>query len=461
MIRNIRGLRIAVALSGGIDSSAAAKMLLDAGHEVVGVHMKNWNTDDEEGGQVCPLEQDRNDALDMCNRLGIEFEEISFAKEYWTDVFEPVLESYQKGHETPNPDTSCNKYIKFRQLKRFMLESPKINADAMATGHYALIGIKHHTVILKEIKRSDGREMCRSKQLEVDRVFLRTGADRGKDQTYFLSTTPCEYFRDVIFPLGKVKKETLKASMTEDSRFRGSNVISKPESMGICFIGKRNMRNFLGEYLHLTPGRFINSDDLSCVGLHEGKEIFTIGQRARIGGMKEKFHVTHRRNRKSGGFVTESYEYKDGDIFVTHGSGHLNFASGLLMDGNTFTWLSGIPPLDEMEVGQVPPNIRYLFSDTAHGVSHGRCYSFDCFYKARHQGRMKKCKVYSDISGATMYIQFIEREKHISPGQILALYTRLQAIDESGCDEDCFQDPAAYECLGGGKILLSVPQPSQ
>lgn len=157
---------VVVAMSGGIDSSVAAMLLKDQGHDVTGVFMRNWARDDELGQQPCPIDRDRDDMLAVCNRLNIPSKEVEFIKDYWIDVFEPFLEAYESGTLTPNPDVLCNRYIKFNKFREHVFDNLK--ADYMVTGHYSRI--------LHDDLNACPRLLC--------------GLDETKDQSYFLSMTP-------------------------------------------------------------------------------------------------------------------------------------------------------------------------------------------------------------------------------------------------------------------------------
>ena len=178
-------------MSGGVDSSVAAHVLLKQGYEVIGLFMRNWdsmiNNDIEGnpniGNNICPQEEDYNDALAVCNHLGIELHRVDFIKEYWDNVFTYFLEELKKGR-TPNPDLMCNKYIKFDV---FIKEARKLGADYIATGHYA---------------RIEGCKLYRAKDL-------------NKDQSYFLAQVSKEQLKDVLFPIGDLEKPEVRALATD------------------------------------------------------------------------------------------------------------------------------------------------------------------------------------------------------------------------------------------------------
>ncbi len=252
-------------MSGGVDSSVAAIRLKEQGYEVIGLFMRNWDSsinNDILGNptlqnNICPQEQDYNDALAVCEKLNIPLHRVDFVKEYWDYVFTYFLEELKKGR-TPNPDIMCNKYIKFDM---FVKEAIKIGADYIATGHYARI---------KEGK-------------------LLRGIDSNKDQTYFLSQLSQKQLSNVLFPIGDLKKEKVREIAQEYQLITAH----KKDSTGICFIGERNFTNFLKNYLPNTPGKIINIETNIEVGEHIGLMYYTIGQRRglNLGGNENRFFV--------------------------------------------------------------------------------------------------------------------------------------------------------------------------
>lgn len=258
--------KVIVGISGGVDSAVAALLLKEQGYEVEGLFMRNWDSslnNDYLGNpninsMVCPQEQDYNDAKKVCETIGIPLHRIDFIKEYWDNVFEYFLDELKKGR-TPNPDIMCNKYIKFDY---FIREAKRLGADYIATGHYAKI--------------ENGRLM-RSK-------------DKEKDQTYFLSQLSKEQLENVLFPLGDISSKSEVRKIAEQ---HGLAVAHKKDSTGICFIGERNFKNFLKNYLPSQKGDIIDIDTNKRVGEHIGLMYYTIGQRKglEIGGGKKYFVV--------------------------------------------------------------------------------------------------------------------------------------------------------------------------
>ena len=245
--------RVIVGMSGGVDSSVAAWMLKQQGHDVVGVFMKNWEDDDTD--EYCTSREDLVDAASVADVIGIELEAVNFAAEYRERVFAQFLREYDAGR-TPNPDVLCNSEIKFRA---FLDHARTLGADHIATGHYARV-------------RRDG-----------SRVQLRKAADAAKDQSYFLHRLTQEQLAPVLFPLGETTKREVRAI----ARREGIPTWAKKDSTGICFIGERPFRDFLAKYLPRTPGP-IETPDGTQVGRHDGLAYYTLGQRQglRIGGTK-------------------------------------------------------------------------------------------------------------------------------------------------------------------------------
>jgi tRNA-specific 2-thiouridylase len=239
---------IVVGLSGGVDSSVAAWLLKKQGHQVTGVFMQNWVADAND--PHCSAQQDLSDARTVCDKLGIPLRTINFAKEYWDHVFQHFLDELALGR-TPNPDILCNQEIKFKAFLNYALE---LGADFIATGHYAQTN--HHS----------------------DQVFLQRGADISKDQTYFLHRLDQHQLSHSWFPIGQLEKPAVRAIAHE----AGFVTASKKDSTGICFIGERRFKEFLGEYLLAQPGD-IETDQGELIGKHNGLMFYTLGQRQGLG----------------------------------------------------------------------------------------------------------------------------------------------------------------------------------
>lgn len=255
-------MRVVVGMSGGVDSAVSAYLLKKQGYDVVGLFMKNWDSNinnDPEGitDGICPQEQDYKDAKKVCDELYIPLYRVDFIKEYWDDVFKYFLDELEKGR-TPNPDIMCNKYIKFNKFKE---EAKRLGADKIATGHYARI--------------VDGK--------------LYKAKDLNKDQTYFLSQVSNEQLQDVIFPIGELTKPEVR----EIAKKANIPVSDKKDSTGICFIGERHYQQFIQNYLKGKSGDIINVETNECIGKHKGLMNYTIGQRRNVGlsGDDERHYV--------------------------------------------------------------------------------------------------------------------------------------------------------------------------
>jgi tRNA-uridine 2-sulfurtransferase len=247
----MRKNKVIVGMSGGVDSSVAAWLLKQQGHDVVGVFMKNWEDDDTD--EYCTSRNDLVDAAAVADVIGIELEAVNFASEYRSRVFAQFLREYEAGR-TPNPDVLCNSEIKFRA---FLDHAIALGADAIATGHYAR---------LRPVIEGNGR------------VELLKAHDKGKDQSYFLHRLTQAQLAPALFPLGTMKKHDVRAI----ARREGIPTWAKKDSTGICFIGERPFRDFLARYLPRVPG-LIETADGRNVGAHAGLAYYTLGQRQGLG----------------------------------------------------------------------------------------------------------------------------------------------------------------------------------
>ena len=241
--------RVVVGMSGGVDSSVTALLLKNQGYDVVGVFMKNWDDTDEFG--VCTATEDYKDVAAVADQIGIPYYSVNFEKEYWDRVFEYFLAEYRAGR-TPNPDVMCNKEIKFKAFLDYAME---LGADYVATGHYA------------KISRD-----------ENGKVHMLRGDDSNKDQTYFLSQLSQKQLAKVMFPIGNIEKPEVRKIAAE----AGLATAAKKDSTGICFIGEKNFKKFLSEYLPAKPGKMMTLDGKE-MGDHAGLMYYTIGQRGGLG----------------------------------------------------------------------------------------------------------------------------------------------------------------------------------
>lgn len=239
---------VVVGMSGGVDSSVAAYLLKKQGYNVIGLFMRNWHEKDDDG--VCTAESDYEDVRIVANQLDIPYYSIDLSKEYADRVFSHFLDEYKKGR-TPNPDVLCNKEIKFGPFQDF---ANKIGADYIATGHYC-----GNTVI-------DGR------------TYLTRALDENKDQTYFLNQVSEKQIEHVIFPLADINKEEVRRIAKEQN----FSTALKKDSTGICFIGERDFKLFLSNYLPMKKG-LMKTLDGTTIGEHDGVFFYTIGQRKGLG----------------------------------------------------------------------------------------------------------------------------------------------------------------------------------
>ena len=247
--------KVIVGMSGGVDSSVSAYLLLQQGYQVEGLFMKNWEEDDND--EYCAAAEDMRDAQAVCDKLGIVLHKVNFAAEYWDNVFEYFLAEYKAGR-TPNPDIMCNKEIKFKAFLEFAADA--LGADFIATGHYV------------QRRYVDGHWQ------------LLRGLDNNKDQSYFLYTIGEEHVAQTLFPVGELEKPAVRAIAEQ----QGLITHDKKDSTGICFIGERKFKDFLQQYLPAQPGDIVTVDG-DVIGRHEGLMYHTLGQRKGlgIGGLRD------------------------------------------------------------------------------------------------------------------------------------------------------------------------------
>lgn len=287
---------IIVGMSGGVDSSVTALLLKQAGHHVEGVFMKNWEEDGIDG--PCPASIDAADAEAVADKIGIEFQRVNFAAEYWERVFTHFLTEYRAGR-TPNPDVLCNKEIKFRAFLDYAIQR---GADCIATGHYAR----------------------RNHQLQ-----LLKGFDSDKDQSYFLHLLNEKQLAKSLFPLGELDKKTVRKIASE----AGLANHAKKDSTGICFIGERKFKAFLSEYLPAKPGS-IETPDGKVLGEHDGLMFYTLGQRQglKIGGQKGYAEIP---------WFVVAKDLANNKLIVAQGEHPLLYSRTLIAEN--VHWINGIP----------------------------------------------------------------------------------------------------------------------
>ncbi|MBU0656541.1 MAG: tRNA 2-thiouridine(34) synthase MnmA [Gammaproteobacteria bacterium] len=325
------GKRVIVGMSGGVDSSVAALLLMQQGYEVEGLFMKNWEEDDTE--DYCSAAVDLADAQAVADQLGIRLHTRNFASEYWDRVFTYFLDEYSAGR-TPNPDIMCNKEIKFKAFLDFALE---LGADYIATGHYARVA-----------SQPDGS------------VQMLKGVDDNKDQTYFLYTLQQHQLQHSLFPVGELEKSRVRAIAEE----AGFTTARKKDSTGICFIGERKFRDFLQRFLPAQPGDIVTPDG-AVVGRHHGLMYYTLGQRQGlgIGGRKDAAEQPW--------FVVDK-DMQSNHLIVTQGHQHELLMKHFLL-ASQLHWVTGQAPADRFEC---KAKIRYRQTEEAcrvHMLADGSC----------------------------------------------------------------------------------------
>jgi len=295
--------KIIVGLSGGVDSSVAAYLLKQQGHEVVGIFMQNWQDDNDD--EYCSIKQDSIDAIAVADVLGIDIEIINFAKEYKERVFSYFLHEYQNGR-TPNPDILCNSEIKF---KAFLEHALKLGADFIATGHYV------------------------GKTTVDDGEVLTKALDNNKDQSYFLYRLQQHQINHAIFPLAELHKPQVR----QIAQQIGLANAEKKDSTGICFIGERPFREFLRKYLPTKPGTMVTPDG-KIMGEHLGLMYYTLGQRKGlgIGGLGQPWFVAAKNLATNELVVVQGHDHPL--LLKTELTAQeLNFASGKLPTAGRYT----------------------------------------------------------------------------------------------------------------------------
>ena len=342
-------MRIVAGMSGGVDSSVAALLLKRAGHEVIGVFMNNWEEKDENG--VCTSERDWADVRAVCERLDIPYYSVNFAKQYRERVFEHFLAEYRRGR-TPNPDVLCNREIKFNVFLDF---AEKLGAEKLATGHFA------------RLDRAGGE------------YRLLRARDENKDQTYFLYMLGQRALSKALFPVGGLTK----AEIREIARDAGLPVSEKKDSTGVCFIGERNFKRFLSEYLPAQPGDMVTPEG-RVVGRHDGLMYYTLGQRRGLGigggGNGQRWFVV-RKDLQNNRLVVRQGE--DDELYTGEAA------------GSDVTWLAGRPPVAEGE-------------------------PLRCLVRLRHRQPLQGCAL--TLRDGRALMRFDAPQRAVTPGQSAVFY---------------------------------------
>lgn len=307
-----KNIKVIVGLSGGVDSAVALINLKEQGYDVEAMYMRNWDSavnGDILGNpdlleDVCPQEKDYQDAVKVAEKLGVKIHRVDFVEEYWDNVFSYFLDEYRH-NRTPNPDVLCNKEIKF---KAFLEKALELGADYIAMGHYARV-------------------------IHSDKHYLLRGKDSNKDQTYFLCQVNSYQLSKALFPIGDMEKPAVRQKAAD----YGLEVATKKDSTGVCFIGERNFKEFLKNYLPATPGDIVDTNGV-VVGRHEGIMYYTIGQRhgLGIGGPGEAWFVCGKdvqKNHLIVGQGTQTELLYANRVIVTN----VNIINGPLVDNGNLT----------------------------------------------------------------------------------------------------------------------------
>lgn len=350
---------VVVGMSGGVDSSVTALLLKNQGYQVIGMFMKNWEEKDEHG--ICKASHEFEDVVRVCEQLDIPYYSVNFVKEYWDNVFTEFLNEFKLGN-TPNPDILCNREIKFKVLLEKALQ---YGADFLATGHYC---------------RTDGDKLIKA-------------CDLGKDQSYFLYTIKDKILSKVMFPIGNLQKSEVRKIARENNLATSD----KKDSTGICFIGERNFKQFLSQYLQVLPGDFKTLSG-KVVGRHDGVAYYTIGQRKGmgIGGQGDAWFVVGK-------------DVENNVVYVEQGSMH----PSLYVDELTATDLSFVS-------NKIPSNLPLT-----------------CKSKIRYRQEDQICTI-TKIEDGRCHVQFKVPQRAVTPRQSIVFYD-------------------GEICLGGGIIEKAGP----
>ncbi len=369
MAKAISETRVVVGMSGGVDSSVTALLLKQQGYDVIGIFMKNWDDTDEFGN--CTAEDDAEDVRRVCEQIGIPYYTVNFEKEYYDKVFAYFLDEYKRGR-TPNPDVMCNREIKFGE---FLNKALDLGADYVATGHYARV-------------------------VEQGGQFtLLRGVDNNKDQTYFLNALNQQQLSRAMFPIGHLPKPEVRRIAAEANLYTAK----KKDSTGVCFIGERNFREFLSNYLPARSGNMVDIATGEVKGKHDGLMYYTLGQRQGLGiggsGNGQPWFVADK-------------DLERNILYVVQGDAHPSmYSTGLIASG--VNWIDGSTP--------------------APGTT------LQCAAKFRYRQPDQGVTLTWQEDG-NVHVQFDVQQKAITPGQAVVFYD-------------------GEVCLGGGTIEVAEKVP--
>ncbi|XP_063700876.1 mitochondrial tRNA-specific 2-thiouridylase 1 [Culicoides brevitarsis] len=349
--------KVILGISGGVDSAVSAYLLKSKGFQVQAVFLKNWNEIDETG--KCSGEADFADAEYVCDYLGIPLHQMNFEKHYWNQVFENFLNDYSEGL-TPNPDILCNKNIKFNLFFKQAVE--KFRGDAFATGHYARTSFGSFLEKFEPNKK----------------VKLLQAVDSFKDQTFFLSQISQEALRRTMFPVGNLQKSQVKEIA---SQLGWKRILEKRESVGVCFVGRRNFQDFIAEYIDDQPGNFVDFDTGVTVGTHRGIHHWTLGQGCNLGGFKKPYFV-------------HSKDKLTNRIYVVAGTDHKTLKADTIFTSEAI-WIN-------------KPEFRGNI--------------FKCKFRFQHTKPLTNCIIYQ-LSDGKLFVKLEKALRAITPGQYAVFYT--------------------------------------